>query len=246
MRRLTLMMTLLGSLTGCATGTGRSATESVDDAFTTAAVKTRLAQEKFSTLTRVDVDTYQGIVSLNGVVDDEVARGRAGEAARHVGGVRAVINNLRVQSVASSPAPVVTPPPVVTAPIAVPPVVLDRENRWRRADSTIEGNLSEIRRRATREAALQNRPVAYESIDGFHRVEAYPTGAIGAAGCRQVRANLPERPARPGPGHRSLRLDRIEIPEEPRGPKARGFPPARLHYWWRAPPSTGSFRRSTR
>ncbi|HEV8306349.1 MAG TPA: BON domain-containing protein [Methylomirabilota bacterium] len=185
--RLALVMALLGSVAGCASAPEKSAGATVDDALTTAAVKTRLAREKLSTLTRIDVDTNQGIVSLNGVVENEDVRYRAGEAARQVGGVRGVVNNLRVQAAA----PTAPPAPVYSPPVTpATPAVLDRDNRWRAADATLDGTLSDIRRRATREAALQNRAVAYESVDGFQRVEAYPLAAVGPTGCRQVQERI--------------------------------------------------------
>lgn len=67
------------------------------DASITAAVKTRLAGASPATLVKVDVDTTSGIVQLNGTVDSEKTRQRATELARHVDGVRRVVNNLRVQ-----------------------------------------------------------------------------------------------------------------------------------------------------
>jgi hyperosmotically inducible periplasmic protein len=60
-------------------------------------VKARLAQDKLGTLTRVDVDTTSGVVSLNGVVKTPQERSRAEEVARGVGGVKKVINNLQIQ-----------------------------------------------------------------------------------------------------------------------------------------------------
>lgn len=188
-----LLGAVLLVVAGCASVTGKSATQTVDDALTTAAVKTRLAQERFSTLARIDVDTHQGLVTLSGVVDSEEARRRAVEAARHVGGVRGVVNNLQVQASATpSPAPVVIPPvtPGTGAAPAAGPSTLDRENQWRTGAATLEGTLSDIRRRATREAALQNRTVAYESVDGFQRVEVYPLVILGPTGCQQVQERI--------------------------------------------------------
>jgi len=46
---------------------------------------------------KVDVDTTNGIVQLNGTVDNERMKQRATELARQVDGVRRVVNNLRVQ-----------------------------------------------------------------------------------------------------------------------------------------------------
>jgi hyperosmotically inducible protein len=85
-------------LAGCASMTGKTAGETIDDASITAAVKTKLAGEKISTLTKIDVDTNRGTVYLNGNVDNEAMRMRAAELARQVKGVREVVNNLKVRS----------------------------------------------------------------------------------------------------------------------------------------------------
>jgi hyperosmotically inducible periplasmic protein len=77
--------------------TGKTAGENVSDAGITAAVKTKLAEIKFGTLTKIDVDTNRGTVYLNGVVDDTTMKERAADAAKQVAGVRNVVNNLRVQ-----------------------------------------------------------------------------------------------------------------------------------------------------
>lgn len=67
-----------------------------NDASITASVKGKLASEKAATLLKVDVDTNQGIVQLNGSVDSERTKQRASELARQVDGVRKVVNNLKV------------------------------------------------------------------------------------------------------------------------------------------------------
>lgn len=66
------------------------------DAAITAAVKSKLAGEKASTLIKVDVDTNQGVVELNGNVESERLRQRAGELARQVDGVRKIVNKLKI------------------------------------------------------------------------------------------------------------------------------------------------------
>ena len=85
------------SLAGCQAMTGRTAGRNVDDATITTSVKTKLAGDKLSSLTRVDVDTNNGTVSLNGVVESADQKARAQELASQVGGVNKVINNLQVQ-----------------------------------------------------------------------------------------------------------------------------------------------------
>jgi hypothetical protein len=66
------------------------------DSTITAKVKAKLATEKVSSLVKVDVDTRQGVVELNGTVDSEKTRMRATDLARQVDGVRDVVNNLKV------------------------------------------------------------------------------------------------------------------------------------------------------
>ena len=97
LKSIGLLIVLLGLLGGCQAMTGRTAGENVDDATITTTVKARLAQDKLGSLTRVDVDTTSGVVSLNGVVKTPQERSRAEEVARGVGGVKKVINNLPVQ-----------------------------------------------------------------------------------------------------------------------------------------------------
>jgi hyperosmotically inducible protein len=85
-------------LAACSGMTGKTLGENIDDAGITAAVKAKLAGEKISTVTRIDVDTNQGVVALNGTVQSEAMRARAGQIARDVKGVRDVVNNLKVQA----------------------------------------------------------------------------------------------------------------------------------------------------
>ena len=87
-------------LAACQSTTGRTLGENIDDAGITAAVKAKLAAEKIATLTRIDVDTNQGVVALNGTVQTEAMKTRAEQIARQVKGVRDVVNNLRIQAAA--------------------------------------------------------------------------------------------------------------------------------------------------
>lgn len=66
------------------------------DTMITAEVKSKLAREKLSTLTKIDVDTENGVVHLRGNVDTETLKQRATDLAREVKGVREVRNDLRV------------------------------------------------------------------------------------------------------------------------------------------------------
>jgi osmotically-inducible protein OsmY len=85
------------ALGGCQAMTGRTAGQTVDDASIKTAVKTKLAADKVSSLTRIDVDTTRGTVYLNGVVESPDQKARAEEIASQIGGINGVVNNLQVQ-----------------------------------------------------------------------------------------------------------------------------------------------------
>ena len=86
---------------GCQALTGRTAGRNVDDATLTASVKAQLVADKAANLVRVDVDTNNGVVYLNGTVDSNDQRERAEQLARRVDGVKRVVNNLQVGKSAS-------------------------------------------------------------------------------------------------------------------------------------------------
>ena len=85
-------------LSACTTLTGESLGQNIDDTTITTTVKSKLALDKASSLTRVGVDTVKGVVHLTGVVESADVRDRAATIAREVGGVRGVVNNLQVQT----------------------------------------------------------------------------------------------------------------------------------------------------
>ena len=93
-----LSLLLVVHFSGCTAMTGESLGQNVDDTTITTTVKSKLALEKASSLTRVGVDTVKGVVHLTGVVENAAAKNRAEEVVRSVGGVRGVVNNLQIQS----------------------------------------------------------------------------------------------------------------------------------------------------
>jgi hypothetical protein len=95
---LSLAVLLVGLGGGCRTMTGRSAAEWMDDRATTAKVKARLAALSASTVTRVHVDTYEGVVYLTGVVPSEAMKQQVEATARNVDAVRQVVTNLQVKA----------------------------------------------------------------------------------------------------------------------------------------------------
>ncbi len=95
--RLTVLLVVLFTLTGCQAMTGRTAGRNIDDLTITASVKARLVADKLSNLTRIDVDTVNGVVSLTGLVESEFEKRRAEDIASLVDGVEKIVNDLQVQ-----------------------------------------------------------------------------------------------------------------------------------------------------
>jgi hyperosmotically inducible protein len=96
-RTVAITMTLVLATAACQSMTGKSAGTNIDDATITASVKSKLVAEKAGNLTRVDVDTNNGTVYLNGTVESPEQRSRAELLAWQAKGVKSVVNNLQVQ-----------------------------------------------------------------------------------------------------------------------------------------------------
>ncbi|SHF31395.1 BON domain-containing protein [Desulfacinum infernum DSM 9756] len=92
-----LAIVLVAGLTACQTPAGRSAGQVLDDATITAKVKAKLLDDPLVSGLAIDVDTFQGEVTLTGVVNSPKARIRAEDLARKTRGVRSVRNLLRIQ-----------------------------------------------------------------------------------------------------------------------------------------------------
>ena len=73
----------------------RSAGTQLDDAAITSKVKSKLLADDHVKGLDVNVDTFEGVVTLHGHVQDDATRRRAVEIARGVKGVRDVRDNLR-------------------------------------------------------------------------------------------------------------------------------------------------------
>ena len=70
----------------------------VDDAGIKVAVKAKLAEDvRFSTLTSIEVNSTNGIVTLSGQVSNEADRAAAAELTKSVSGVVSVNNELQVK-----------------------------------------------------------------------------------------------------------------------------------------------------
>jgi hyperosmotically inducible periplasmic protein len=75
----------------------QSSKQPVDDAAITAAVKSKLAADvELSTITDIEVDTLNGVVTLAGKVATADVKHRAEELTQNVDGVVRVTNNIEV------------------------------------------------------------------------------------------------------------------------------------------------------
>ena len=95
-KRLTVGLMTLFFMTGCQAMTGQTMGETIDDSYITSSVKTQLASDKLVSLTRVDVETNNGVVYLTGQVRTAEQRSHIGSLASEVKGVKRVVNNLQV------------------------------------------------------------------------------------------------------------------------------------------------------
>ena len=73
-------------------------TSTTAGAALTTKVKTALAKDEgLKTLTNIDVDSKDGVVTLKGKVDSADLKKKAGEVAKKVSGVKSVKNELKVE-----------------------------------------------------------------------------------------------------------------------------------------------------
>ncbi len=86
---------LIGASAACRST--QSASEQIDDAGIKASVKTKLAEDvRFSTLTNIEVNSTNGIVTLAGQVHNTDEKRAAERVAASVKGVKKVNNELQV------------------------------------------------------------------------------------------------------------------------------------------------------
>lgn len=91
------LVVLVSFVAGCVKST-TSAGRQVDDAAIKTSVKTKLAADvKLSTLTNIEVNSTNGVVTLAGQVDTADQKSMAADVARSVDGVVRVNNNLQVK-----------------------------------------------------------------------------------------------------------------------------------------------------
>lgn len=81
-----------------AVASDKTAGEVVDDISIATQTKTALAADTTTDAIKIDVEVDKANVQLNGFVDSEEERARAGEIAEGINGVASVQNNLKIQT----------------------------------------------------------------------------------------------------------------------------------------------------
>jgi BON domain len=89
-------LVVLFLMSGCQAMTGETMGQNLDDGAITSSVKTKLASDKLVTLSRVGVETNNGIVYLTGEVETGEQKSHIGSVSSQVSGVKKVVNNLQV------------------------------------------------------------------------------------------------------------------------------------------------------
>ncbi len=82
---------------GCQAMSGQTAGAYVDDTTITTGVKAKLANNQVSSLSRVEVETVNGVVHLTGIVKSSEDKAQAARVASSVDGVKRVDNDLTIQ-----------------------------------------------------------------------------------------------------------------------------------------------------
>jgi osmotically-inducible protein OsmY len=84
--------------TGCAGDRyDRSTGESIDDSVMTGRVKSALGSDNIYKYPDVKVTTFKGTVQLSGFVDNGEQKSKATDIAKHVDGVKDVVNHISVK-----------------------------------------------------------------------------------------------------------------------------------------------------
>lgn len=95
-RKMAATVVVAFLLSGCQAMTGETMGQNIDDGALTSSVKTKLGADRLNTLSRVGVETNNGVVYLTGEVETGEQKSRVGSLASEVKGVKQVVNNLQV------------------------------------------------------------------------------------------------------------------------------------------------------
>jgi hyperosmotically inducible periplasmic protein len=92
-----LMVFGLALFSGCASMTGRTAGEHIDDATITTEVNAIIIKDPDAKYLKIDVSSLEGNVVLQGFIHDRTAEERIVAKIRQINGVKSVKSNLKVQ-----------------------------------------------------------------------------------------------------------------------------------------------------
>jgi len=92
-----LMVFGLALFTGCASMTGRTAGEYIDDSSITTQANAIIIKEPDAGYWKIDVSSTRGNVVLNGFIHDRSAEERIVAKIRQINGVKSVKSNLKVE-----------------------------------------------------------------------------------------------------------------------------------------------------
>jgi virulence-associated protein VapD len=93
---LAVSLAVLSLGAGCRSMTGHTLGENVDNKTIQAEVKAKLAADRIQNLTWVGVSVNDGTVYLTGNAETAEQKAHAAELAKHVNGVKRVVNNIQV------------------------------------------------------------------------------------------------------------------------------------------------------
>ncbi|MFO0752201.1 MAG: BON domain-containing protein [Thermodesulfovibrionales bacterium] len=96
-RYFVLLSLLLFLVSGCSALTGRTAGQTVDDATITTKVNAKIVEEPSLSYLKINVDTFEGHVTLTGQVPSKEAADRLVSLTKSVNGVKDVKTNLVIQ-----------------------------------------------------------------------------------------------------------------------------------------------------
>jgi len=95
---MTLLMVFgLALFSGCATMTGRTAGEHIDDANITTQANAIIVKDPDAQYLKIDVSSLEGNVVLQGYIHDRTAEERIVAKIRQINGVKSVKSNLKVE-----------------------------------------------------------------------------------------------------------------------------------------------------
>jgi hypothetical protein len=80
----------------------RTVGQIIDDATIATQITAKLAADQISSLAKLGVKAYEGIVTLSGKVDSQERKARAAQIASSVQGVKGIVNNIEVAGAATS------------------------------------------------------------------------------------------------------------------------------------------------